>query len=400
MESYGVMILIVVLSMIMELVHLSENESLKRKENNNLKIISVLIIAGAICEFLGVYLDGKDTETRVFHTLVKVIEFSIAPTIPFFFCRVIDLDNISKKAKAIIGFVLGSNVLLEVVNFFVPFIFYIDENNYYHRANYYFVYFTYYNIGVVVFVIVLLRTIKKYQNKNIASLFSMIGFLLTGFIIRLFDSNIRTDWLVVAIIEIAFISYYSDLILKVDYLTQLLNRRAYENYLRKIDYSTCIIRMDINRFKIINDTYGHQCGDRCLKTVASTILKAYGNIAYCFRTGGDEFDIILKPNQLQQLVSSSEPFDLYKAIDKLNSDFDELLEKETDKYPMLSAGCSKGYGIFYGFVDSTNEGMQDKRFTAGTLLEVVNVADKRMYEDKRAHAELEVKKAERATVDE
>lgn len=382
MNYYTIIILVTVLSMIMELIHLSENESLVRSEKKYLKAISCFVIIGAISEFFGIYLNEKSMDTYFIHVFVKFLEFSIAPIIPYFFCRVVNYDKMSHKVKFAFGIFICMSVLIEVINIFFPFIFYIDENNIYQRANFYFIYTCLYFIGIVCFIIVILNTAKKYQNKNIKSLFSMVVFFLIGIVIRKFDSSIRTDWLIVAILDISFISYYSDLVLKIDVLTKLLNRRTYENYLKKIDYTTCIIRFDINNFKKVNDTYGHQCGDMCLKIVAKTLLKAYGKYAYCYRTGGDEFDVIFKPNQLCELVSNQNHYDLYKTIDTLNENFDRLLSEQAKDFPMLKYGCSKGYGFFYGYTDSTSEGMQDKRYSAGTVGEVIAIADKRMYEKK------------------
>lgn len=383
MSYYSVMIIITILAMIMESVHLYENESLYRHEKNYLMIISLMIVFGAICEFFGVYLDGKSIDTRIVHTLVKIIEFCISPIIPFLYVKVIDYDNFSRKRKVFIQLFILSNIVIELMNLFIPVTFYIDESNIYHRGPFYPIYFSYYMIGIIFFILILSNTIKKYQNKNFASLGCMLIFLFSSFAIRHFSNSIRCDWLVIAINQIAFISYYSDLVLKIDELTQLLNRRTYENFIKKIDFYTCVIRFDINKFKAINDTYGHQCGDICLRIVADTLLKVYGGIAYCYRTGGDEFDVIFKKGELKNLSLKYKHYDVYKAIDSINQKFEDELKERANEFSMLDEGCSKGYGIFYGFINSYEEGKQDKRYSAGTLQEVINIADKRMYDEKR-----------------
>ena len=383
MNYYYVIVIITILSMIMEIVHLYENETLYRYEKNYLIAICTMIIAGAICEFLGVYLDGKVAESYDIHKLAKVVEFCISPIIPFLYVKVIDYNNFSRKRKIGIRICIISSIIIEAINFITPITFFIDENNIYHRGAFYIIYFSFYMIGIVFFIFVLMHVIKRYQNKNIVSLASMLLFLFSSFAIRHFSGGIRCDWLVIAIIQIAFISYYSDLILKIDELTQLLNRRTFENYIKKIDFYTCVIKIDVNKFKHINDTYGHQCGDICLRIVADTILKVYGRIAYCYRTGGDEFDVIFKKDELKNLSLSRKYYDVYKAIESMNRRFDNALAEKVKDFPMLSKGCSKGYGIFYGFINSYEEGKTDKRYSAGTLQEVINIADMRMYEEKK-----------------
>ena len=86
-----------------------------------------------------------------------------------------------------------------------------------------------------------------------------------------------------------------------DALTNLLNRREMERLLNAaVEHSQqektplSVILMDIDHFKGINDTYGHDMGDKVLLTVAETISHTIrGSDAGC-RWGGDEFFIILQ----------------------------------------------------------------------------------------------------------
>lgn len=80
-----------------------------------------------------------------------------------------------------------------------------------------------------------------------------------------------------------------------DYLTGIWNRRNGERhiteYLRIGDGALCII--DLDNFKMVNDTYGHLTGDRVLKEVAD-ILKVHGKNEYVCRMAGDEFMIFVR----------------------------------------------------------------------------------------------------------
>ncbi|NOU74331.1 diguanylate cyclase [Paenibacillus sp. LMG 31458] len=77
-----------------------------------------------------------------------------------------------------------------------------------------------------------------------------------------------------------------------DPLTGLTNRRTLEAIMHKwIEEQTSfsIIIMDIDRFKSINDTYGHQAGDEVLKHFAKIIISAVRPSDVCCRFGGEEF---------------------------------------------------------------------------------------------------------------
>lgn len=87
---------------------------------------------------------------------------------------------------------------------------------------------------------------------------------------------------------------------QIDQLTGLRNRRGfydyYENNLASMDVSqrAGIVVCDIDFFKKVNDTYGHNVGDAVLVFVADTMQKVVGKAGEVFRWGGEEFIILFK----------------------------------------------------------------------------------------------------------
>ena len=94
-----------------------------------------------------------------------------------------------------------------------------------------------------------------------------------------------------------------------DYLTQIWNRRNGERhiteYLRIGDGALIII--DLDNFKMVNDTYGHLTGDRVLKEVAD-ILRTHGQNEYVCRMAGDEFLIfvrdVITPEETKPMIDT------------------------------------------------------------------------------------------------
>lgn len=85
---------------------------------------------------------------------------------------------------------------------------------------------------------------------------------------------------------------------KEDSLTSLLNRRGFVPLVEELinDKSAknfCVAFFDIDDFKNINDTYGHECGDEILSNVSKLIKKEMRNCDIC-RWGGEEFVILMK----------------------------------------------------------------------------------------------------------
>ncbi|MNB89164.1 putative diguanylate cyclase YcdT [compost metagenome] len=84
---------------------------------------------------------------------------------------------------------------------------------------------------------------------------------------------------------------------KTDTLTGLANRRVFEDTLNswsEQDISFAVLVLDIDRFKAVNDTYGHQAGDAVLKHVADILQEHIASPDLSVRFGGEEFVILLK----------------------------------------------------------------------------------------------------------
>ena len=90
-----------------------------------------------------------------------------------------------------------------------------------------------------------------------------------------------------------------------DELTRLPNRRLFHDRLQtafaraqRHDGRLSLLFLDLNRFKLINDQYGHACGDLLLQAVASRIRACLRETDTLARLGGDEFVVLLENNPL------------------------------------------------------------------------------------------------------
>ena len=78
-------------------------------------------------------------------------------------------------------------------------------------------------------------------------------------------------------------------------LTEAYDRRIAIELERSNRYGNtfCLVVLDVDRFKVINDTYGHLAGDKVLKLLAKTAKKRLRSSDYIARYGGEEFVILL-----------------------------------------------------------------------------------------------------------
>lgn len=91
---------------------------------------------------------------------------------------------------------------------------------------------------------------------------------------------------------------------RTDGLTGLPNRRAFLEHAAKLPGGSMAI-LDIDGFKAINDTHGHQTGDHVLKTIAGLIRDTVGDAGCVARLGGEEFVVLLPaiaPDEAQRII--------------------------------------------------------------------------------------------------
>jgi len=149
-----------------------------------------------------------------------------------------------------------------------------------------------------------------------------------------------------------------------DPLTGCRNRRFFEEIIgrelqrhRRYGIPMSVLFVDVDRFKAVNDTLGHDAGDRVLREVAAFLLSNIREADYVFRWGGDEFLILL---------SCAEEEASRRGI---------ALQVDFARYS-TAAKLPPGVGLSIGSAEVT-ENTDD-------VMGLIKVADERMYENKRA----------------
>ncbi len=111
-----------------------------------------------------------------------------------------------------------------------------------------------------------------------------------------------------------------------DHLTQLANRRHFEQVLASLDgrrqddsQGVCILLLDVDKFKTINDHYGHAAGDEVLIQIAGILRQGLRNTDLAARYAGDEFVVLLRAG-LE--TGRQRARDLRDAIDAHHFQFD------------------------------------------------------------------------------
>ena len=120
-----------------------------------------------------------------------------------------------------------------------------------------------------------------------------------------------------------------------DELTGVYNRAGYDLLLSSIDLDTTyMLLIDVDNFKVINDTYGHEVGDKALIRLAEVLRSSFRADDHICRIGGDEFVVFMvHSTEMQHALIESK-------IERINSE----LEKPKDGLPPISISV----GIVHG----------------------------------------------------
>ncbi|WP_246070706.1 sensor domain-containing diguanylate cyclase [Paenibacillus kobensis] len=123
------------------------------------------------------------------------------------------------------------------------------------------------------------------------------------------EANVLTRTVVIAVEALRKQSEAMTQAAMVDPLTGLMNRRAMEDLLGKwtsLDEPFGMIVMDIDRFKCVNDTLGHQVGDEVLKCLASVVQRSVRADDICCRFGGEEFVVLMPGSKAEEAFQLAE----------------------------------------------------------------------------------------------
>ena len=303
-----------------------------------------------------------------------------ALTVTGFLCMVyvtIRLGLFPKNGKRFLIISALPLIIFTAVSVFNPitnFLFNIDENNLYVRGIGVYFHWTMMYIYLISATAETVYVIKKEKNafkrsEYMPLLYFIIAPTVAGILQMLFYGVTSTQVGITISLIFTYTLFQDNLILS-DELTGVHNRHGLNKYLgnlflRHSEANLTVFMMDLDRFKQINDLYGHKAGDLAIQNVADTLKnvreKAPCSMVIC-RYGGDEF-----------LAVANDCSDAHAALIKdLISDGIEMQNKNSEIPYSLHLSIGYASGICHGPSDAEK---------------LIHLADKDMYlQKKKYHA--------------
>ncbi|MBQ7698795.1 MAG: GGDEF domain-containing protein [Clostridia bacterium] len=348
------------------LYYVSRTRTLRYRTED--KIFSVMVFGvmfGSALEIVSYILDGTVFPgARILSYFVNTLLFTANMLLPFSLIVYVDLylygdpRRIWKKYKPQI-FTAITMITLNIVNIFVPLSFYINDRNIYERRPLVYLYYA----VIVFYCVTIMVMLKRYEKENGAKAFLNFNMFLVPVIVgcglQFFIYGLSLAWLASAIGIVGLFMMQQNEMAYIDPLVNTYNRQYLDHILsvwisrgRKF----AGVMLDMDKFKQINDCFGHSEGDRALQNLTKVLKSCCLGGEFIFRFAGDEFIIIKLTNT---------PDELQAYMNRVNRKLEE--PEEEDKPYRLSVS----YGISF--------------FKEGNIDTFMKEMDDRMYEMKEQH---------------
>lgn len=301
----------------------------KKTLQNKLYILMIqLTILLLFFDILGRFDGNPDSIFPVLNHLGNFVIFLLSPVLPSIWVIYVHFQIYRDEKKALklvvpLAVLNSVHAVIVLLSQYTGWLYTIDSANIYQRGPIYFLSSGFSAALLMATFFLTLRNKKKLDKKYY---FSLIFFGVPPFIGVILQTYIYGVSLILNSVVLSLLIVLLDIqenSINTDYLTGINNRQKLENALRKkvemsSDVSTfSLVMLDIDNFKNINDTFGHEAGDMALKSAATLLKGCLRSMDFIARFGGDEFYLIMDISDKKNLDTAVSRIE--KSIEKFNA---------------------------------------------------------------------------------
>lgn len=305
------------------------------------KITILMLVADILSRF-----DGKpDTIYPIINRFGNFLIFTLNAILPslwllYVHFQVLNDEGKTKRLLYPLAAINAANVIMVVLSQFFGWFYYIDSENIYHRGPLFLLSASITIVMLLIAFVIIIVNHKKIQKRHF---FALVFFAVPPCVciilqIIFYGISLMLNSVVISLL-IVFLNIQNHS-LYFDYLTGVNNRKKLEIFLKdKISKSTAVktfsaIMIDLDDFKSINDTFGHDMGDIALQTSAELLKSCLRTSDFIARYGGDEFYIVM---------DVCDNNDLEEIVGRIKNCIKEYNESGDQPYKL---GFSMGYAVY------------------------------------------------------
>ena len=352
------------------LYYVSRTKILARRVEDRIYSFTIFgVMFGCFFEAFSYFLDGKTFPGAILlNHIANTYLFSINLILPFCVLIYVDLglygetSRIWQKYKPQI-FVVGFMLVMTLANLFTPIVYYISDSNVYERRPFGYVYYIVILYLLISAIVVTRRYEKEYGARAFFNINMFLIPILIGAGLQFAFYGLSLAWLSSAIGLTGMYMMQQNETAYIDSLVYLYNRKYLDFVLATwIDrgYRFSGMMLDIDRFKEINDNYGHSEGDKALVQVAEILKKSRVSKENVFRFAGDEFIVLER-----------------MEADRSMDEYTDAMERNLAEFNAARGGNEYKLDFSYG-VSTFEPGK-------GDIDTFMKELDSRMYEMKKEH---------------
>ncbi len=311
----------------------------RKQESRILLFLIVATLFNCLLDPFGFYFDSKPgvlshfglfTVNTILYLYNLIVGFGVVFLVSYHLHRKITLPQ-----KLVVGFMIVTEVLLLTINFFVPLVFSIDDNNVYRRGPCYMIFVLFgFTLIIYSWIIYAVERLKKGSLRY----FPVWQFMLPAMICIVIQTvfyGISTQPVGFAVSFVTIVISLQNESLYIDKLTGTFNRFELDkiietlkkNKMRK-NRTVAAIMLDLNDFKSINDSFSHSEGDAALIALAKILTDVVQNRGVVIRFAGDEFIIVINKPEINIVPH---------LIEEINAAIDEFNQRSEKPYALSVA---------------------------------------------------------------
>lgn len=306
-------------------------------------ICCLLLVLEDVAESLA----AMNPDLRFWRILLSVIGYDLRP------CAAVGLLLVvcpAKKRSWVIWIPAIINLAVNLTAFFSPIVFSFDSNYRFVRGPLGYLIFA---VALLYMVQILMLTNRRFRERKKTERWILIACAVSCIAASLIDMRyggcrLNEAIMICCIFFFSFLRSHNNLL---DPLTSLMNRFAFYEDLKQLHREiSAIASIDMNGLKALNDTHGHQEGDKALIEIGRCLAQVHNRDTLSYRVGGDEFMILFLKQDKESVV---------ETLSRVRADV-----------------AAAGYSISAGYA---------MKLDLDTIDDVLRASDRSMYSDKASY---------------